>query len=111
MKYNKLSKTDIEVSEICLGTMTFGEQNSESEGHAQMDMAVDMGVNFFDTAEMYAVPSTPANNGKTEEIIGTWFEKSGKRDQVVLATKVTGPSAIFEKYIAKKLRLFKTSYP
>ncbi len=103
MKYNKLSKTDIEVSEICLGTMTFGEQNTESEGHAQMDMAVDMGVNFFDTAEMYAVPSTPENNGKTEEIIGTWFEKSGKRNQVILATKVTGPSANFEKYVAKNL--------
>ena len=103
MKYNKLSKTDIKVSEICLGTMTFGEQNTEAEGHAQMDMAVDMGVNFFDTAEMYAVPSTPENNGKTEDIIGTWFAKSGKRDQVVLATKVTGPSENFEKYVAKNL--------
>ena len=103
MKYNKLSNSEIEVSEICLGTMTFGEQNSESEGHAQMDMAVDMGVNFFDTAEMYAVPSTPENNGKTEEIIGTWFAQSGKRDKVILATKVTGPSANFEKYIAKNL--------
>lgn len=103
MKYNKLSNTDIEVSEICLGTMTFGEQNSEKEGHDQMDMAIDMGVNFFDTAELYAVPSTPENNGKTEDIIGTWFEKSGKRDQVVLATKVTGPSPNLEKYIAKNL--------
>ncbi len=103
MKYNKLSRTDIEVSEICLGTMTFGEQNSENEGHAQMDMAVEMGVNFFDTAEMYAVPSTRENSGKTEEIIGTWFAKSGKRDKVVLATKVTGPSPNLEKYIAKNL--------
>lgn len=103
MKYNTLSNTEIKVSEICLGTMNFGEQNSESEGHAQMDMAVDMGVNFFDTAEMYAVPSTPENNGKTEEIIGTWFAKSGKRDKVILASKVTGPSAKFEEYIAKNL--------
>ncbi|MEM9547751.1 MAG: aldo/keto reductase [Bacteroidota bacterium] len=103
MQYNKLSNTDIEVSQICLGTMTFGEQNSESEGHAQMDMAIDMGVNFFDTAELYAVPSTKENNGKTEDIIGTWFTKSGKRDKVVLATKVTGPSPNLEKYIAKNL--------
>lgn len=103
MKYNKLSNTDIEVSEICLGTMTFGEQNSEKEGHDQMDMALDLGVNFFDTAEMYAVPSTPENNGKTEEIIGTWFAKSGKRDKVILATKVTGPSANLEKYVAENL--------
>jgi len=103
MNYNMLSTTDIKVSEICLGTMTFGEQNSESEGHAQMDMAVDMEVNFFDTAEMYAVPSTPENNGKTEEIIGTWFAKSGKRDQVVLATKVTGPDPNLEEYVAKNL--------
>jgi len=108
MKYNRLSGTDIEVSEICLGTMTFGEQNTENEGHAQMDMALDMGVNFFDTAELYAVPSTPENNGKTEEIIGTWFAKSGKRDKVVLATKVTGPSANLEKYIAKNLGFSKS---
>lgn len=92
MKYNKLLGTDIKVSEICLGTMTFGEQNSEKEGHEQMDFALDAGVNFFDTAELYAVPSTPENNGKTEDIIGTWIAKSKKRDQVILATKVTGPS-------------------
>ena len=67
MKYNKLSNTDIKVSEICLGTMTFGEQNSESEGHDQMDFALDEGVNFFDTAELYAVPSTKENNGKTKK--------------------------------------------
>jgi aryl-alcohol dehydrogenase-like predicted oxidoreductase len=103
MKYNKLSNTEIEVSEICLGTMTFGEQNSEKEGHDQMDLALEMGVNFFDTAELYAVPSTAENNGKTEQIIGTWFEKSGKRDQVILGTKVTGPSPNLEKYISKNL--------
>ena len=103
MKYNNLPGTEINVSEICLGTMTFGEQNSEAEGHDQMDMALDMGVNFFDTAELYAVPSTPENNGKTEDIIGTWFAKSGKRDKVILATKVTGPSPNLSKYIAKNL--------
>lgn len=92
MKYNKLSNTDIKVSEICLGTMTFGEQNSELEGHSQMDLALDVGVNFFDTAELYAVPSTQENNGKTEEIIGSWFAKSKKREQVILGTKVAGPS-------------------
>ncbi|MFT6333859.1 MAG: aryl-alcohol dehydrogenase-like predicted oxidoreductase [Saprospiraceae bacterium] len=102
MKYNKLSNTDIKVSEICLGTMTFGEQNSESEGHEQMDFAIDSGVNFFDAAELYAVPSTPENNGKTEEIIGTWFAKSKRRAQVILGTKVTGPSDNLT-YIANNL--------
>jgi len=103
MNYNNIPGTDMKVSEICLGTMTFGEQNSEADGHAQMDMALDMGVNFFDTAELYAVPSTPENNGKTEDIIGTWFAKTGNRDKVILATKVTGPSPNLEKYIAKDL--------
>lgn len=102
MKYNRLGATDLEVSEICLGTMTFGEQNTEAEGHQQMDYALDQGVNFFDTAELYAVPSTADNNGKTEDIIGTWVAKSGKREQVVLATKVTGPSANL-KYISDNL--------
>jgi len=102
MKYNKLGTTEIEVSEICLGTMTFGEQNSELEGHEQMDYALDNGVNFFDTAEMYAIPSTKENNGKTEEIIGSWFAKTGNRDKVILATKVTGPSPNFP-YIADNL--------
>jgi len=103
MKYNTLSNTQIKVSEIGLGTMTFGEQNTEKEGHELMDLALDLGVNFFDTAEMYAVPSTPENNGKTEQIIGTWFAESGKRNQVVLGTKVTGPSPNLEKYVAKNL--------
>ncbi|MFT4533948.1 MAG: aryl-alcohol dehydrogenase-like predicted oxidoreductase [Saprospiraceae bacterium] len=102
MKYNKLSNTDIEVSEICLGTMTFGEQNSESEGHQQMDYALDAGVNFFDTAELYAVPSTKENNGKTEEIIGTWLSKTKKREHIILGTKVAGPSDNL-KYISKNL--------
>ncbi len=91
MKYNILGRTDLKVSEICLGTMTWGTQNSEAEGHEQMDYALSQGVNFFDTAEMY--PTTPLSadtQGRTEEIIGTWFKTSGKRADVVLATKVTG---------------------
>lgn len=90
MKMNRLGRTDIEVSEICLGTMTWGLQNSEAEGHAQMDYALEQGINFFDTAEMYAVPPSAETFGKTEEIIGTWFKSTGKRDQVILASKVAG---------------------
>ncbi len=92
MKYTFLSDTDIQVSKICLGTMTFGEQNTEDEAHEQLDFAFDHGVNFIDTAELYAVPTRPGNFGKTEEYIGSWFEKSGKRDSIILATKVTGPA-------------------
>ncbi len=91
MKMNPLGRTGLSVSEICLGTMTFGEQNTEAEGHAQMDRAVDAGVNFFDTAELYPTnPTRPETQGRTEEIIGSWFRKSGKRDQIVLASKITG---------------------
>lgn len=92
MKYSKLGTTDIEVSTICLGTMTFGNQNTEAEGHEQMDYALSQGVNFWDTAELYAVPSTAEVQGKTEEIIGTWFKNTGRRKEVFLASKITGPS-------------------
>jgi len=91
MKYVNLNNTDVEVSKICLGTMTWGCQNSEKEAHAQMDMARDYGVNFFDTAEMYAIPPEPETCGRTEEIIGSWFSKTGRRDEVFLASKVVGP--------------------
>ncbi len=90
MKFNRLGRTDIEVSEICLGTMTWGRQNSEAEAHAQMDHALDRGINFFDTAELYAVPPNPETQGLTETYIGTWFNKTGNRDKVVLASKVAG---------------------
>ena len=90
MKMKKLGRTDINVSEICLGTMTWGKQNSEAEGHRQMDYAVTQGINFFDTAEMYAVPPDASTFGRTEEIIGTWFKKTGKRNDIVLASKVAG---------------------
>lgn len=90
MQYTTLGRTDLHISKICLGTMTWGRQNTESEGHAQMDYALDHGVNFWDTAEMYAVPPNPDTYGKTETIIGTWFAKNKKRDQVILASKIAG---------------------
>ncbi len=90
MKYKKLGRTDLEVSLICLGTMTWGLQNTEAEGHEQMDYALEQGINFFDTAELYAVPPSADTYGKTEEIIGTWFKNTGNRDKVILASKVAG---------------------
>ena len=92
MKYRELGRTGLEVSEICLGTMTWGEQNTQAEGHEQMDYALDQGVNFFDTAEMYAVPPRAETQGATETIIGHWFKETGNRDKVILATKVAGAS-------------------
>jgi len=91
MEYRKLGNTDLKVSSICLGTMTWGEQNTEAEGFEQMDYALDQGVNFWDTAELYAVPPKEETYGHTEIIIGNWFEKTKKRDQVILASKVAGP--------------------
>lgn len=91
MEKRQLGTTDIEVTKICLGTMTWGNQNTEAEGHAQMDYAVERGINFFDTAELYAVPATPETTFTTETIIGTWFKKTGNRDKIILASKVAGP--------------------
>ncbi|WP_286971221.1 aldo/keto reductase [Flavobacterium sp. UBA4854] len=102
MKYTTLPNTDIKVSKICLGTMTFGQQNTEAEGHEQMDYALERGVNFFDTAEMYSVPASEATYGSTEKIIGTWFKKSGNRDKVILASKIAGPNPNFG-YMREKL--------
>ena len=90
MKYTTLPNTDIKVSKICLGTMTWGNQNTQEEGFEQMDFALDQGVNFFDTAELYPVPATPETYADTERIIGNWFKKSGNRDKVVLASKIAG---------------------
>ena len=98
MKYTNLPHTDIEVSKICLGTMTWGNQNTEAEGHEQMDYALDKGVNFFDTAELYSIPAHPDRRSNTEKIIGTWFKKSGNRDKIVLGTKIAG-KAEFTKFI------------
>ncbi len=98
MIYTKLPHTDIEVSKICLGTMTWGNQNTEAEGHEQMDYALDQGVNFFDTAELYPIPAHPDRHSDTEKIIGTWFKKNGNRDKVILASKIAG-KAEFAKFI------------
>lgn len=95
MKYTTLPNTDIKISKICLGTMTFGQQNTEADGHNQMDYAIEKGINFFDTAEMYSVPARQETYGSTEKIIGTWFKKSGKRADVVLASKIAGPNPNF----------------
>lgn len=91
MKYTTLQNTDIKVSKICLGTMTWGNQNTEAEGHEQMDYAFDKGVNFFDTAELYPVPATAETYAETERVIGSWFKKTGNRDKIVLASKIAGP--------------------
>ena len=91
MKYNQLGRTGITVSRICLGTMTFGEQNSEEDAFRQLDRAVDAGVNFIDTAEMYPIPPRADTCGRTEEIVGRWINSRGNRNAVVLATKISGP--------------------
>jgi aryl-alcohol dehydrogenase-like predicted oxidoreductase len=90
MKYNKLGKTDLLVSECCLGTMTYGEQNTEAEGHQQMDFAFENGVNFFDTAELYSIPPKPETYGATERIIGTWLKEKNNRNDVIIASKIVG---------------------
>ena len=93
MQLNELGRTGIKVSRISIGTMTFGEQTSEAEGHRQLDMARDHGVNFIDTAEMYSFPGNPKTQGSTERIIGAWMKSRGNRSQMVVATKITGPSS------------------
>ncbi|NAS12590.1 NADP(H)-dependent aldo-keto reductase [Poritiphilus flavus] len=98
MIYTTLPHTDLEVSKICLGTMTWGRQNTEAEGHEQMDYAFGQGVNFFDTAELYPIPPHPDRYADTEKIIGTWFKKTGNRDKVILASKIAG-KAEFTKFI------------
>ena len=92
MKYTTLPNTNIKVSKICLGTMTFGQQNSEADGHAQLDFAIGKGINFIDTAEMYPIAAREATYGSTEKIIGSWLKKTGKRNDIVLATKIAGPN-------------------
>jgi len=91
MNYKKLGNTDLDVSTICLGTMTWGEQNTQDEGFKQMDYALAQGVNFWDTAEIYSIPPKQETFGYTETIIGNWFEKTKKREEVILASKVCGP--------------------
>lgn len=91
MKYTNLPQTNIEVSKICLGTMTWGNQNTTEDAFEQMNYAVEQGINFFDTAELYAVPMSPETYGFTEKFIGKWFKKTGKRNEIILATKACGP--------------------
>ncbi|WP_040508755.1 aldo/keto reductase [Gluconobacter morbifer] len=90
MKQRELGRTGIPVSEICLGTMTFGQQNTEAEGHAQLDLALDHGINFIDTAELYAIPPRAETYGATETIIGSWLRNRGGRERLVIASKVVG---------------------
>ena len=91
MKFKKLGNTNLDVSLICLGTMTYGEQNTQEEGFEQMDYAVENGINFFDTSELYAIPPKEKTYGKTEEIIGNWFQKRKNRKKIILASKIAGP--------------------
>ena len=91
MKFKKLGNTNLNVSSICLGTMTWGTQNSEKDAFEQMDYSIDQGINFFDTAELYSVPPTAESYGKTETMIGNWFEKKKNRDKIILASKIAGP--------------------
>jgi aryl-alcohol dehydrogenase-like predicted oxidoreductase len=91
MKYKKLGTTDLDVSLICLGTMTWGTQNSEKDAFEQMDYSVSKGINFFDTAELYSVPPNAESYGKTEKMIGNWFEKRKNREKIILASKIAGP--------------------
>jgi aryl-alcohol dehydrogenase-like predicted oxidoreductase len=92
MKKNQLGTSDLHVTNVCLGTMTFGEQNTEAEAHSQLDYALERGINFIDTAEMYPVPPRAETQGATERFIGSWLQKTGKRDQVVVASKIAGPN-------------------
>jgi len=124
MQYRKLGNTDIDVSVICLGTMTWGEQNTQDEGWEQMDYALDKGVNFFDTAELYSTPARAETYGSTEVIIGNWLEARKNREKVILGTKIAGPGAYtkhirdtavytpqyLEEAIEGSLRRLKTDY-
>ncbi len=92
MKKNQLGTSGLSVSRVCLGTMTFGEQNTEADAHSQLDYALERGINFVDTAEMYPVPPRAETQGATERFIGTWLKKSGRRGDIVLASKIAGPN-------------------
>ena len=108
MIYSSLGDTNIKVSKICLGTMTYGEQNTEKEAHEQLDYAVEHGVNFIDTAEMYPVPPNSKTQGLTEKYIGTWIKKYKKRENIIIASKVTGPAPDFS-YIRNPMKIDKKS--
>jgi len=105
MQQRQLGQTDLKVSALCLGTMTFGEQNTEGQAHAQLDRALEAGINFIDTAEMYPVPPLAETQGRTEQYIGSWLAARGGRDRVILATKVAGPAAWLSYLRGGKTRL------
>lgn len=109
MQYSHLGNTSIKVSKICLGTMTWGEQNTQVEAFEQMDYALDQGVNFWDTAELYSVPPKAETYGATEKIIGNWFAKTGRRDELVLASKIAGPGEFVEHIRNGKTRFNQTT--
>ncbi len=92
MQYQQLGQTDLKISKLSLGTMTFGQQNSEAEAHEQLDCAIDAGINLIDTAEMYPIPPMAQTQGKTETYIGSWLKSRGRRDRIIIATKVSGPA-------------------
>ncbi len=108
MRYNKFGTTDWDVSKICLGTMTFGEQNTEAEAHEQLDYAREAGINIFDTAELYSVPARPETQGNSERHLGSWIEKRGVRDDIFVATKIGGPAAM-AKHLRDKLDFSRAS--
>jgi len=126
MQYRRLGRTDLDVSAICLGTMTWGQQNTEAEGHAQLDYAIAQGINFIDTAELYSIPPRAETQGSTERIIGSWLKARGGRDKVIIASKVTGrgdftwfredgsPTALtrvqIEEAVDKSLKRLQTDY-
>ena len=108
MKYTILPNTELQVSKVCLGTMTFGEQNSETDAHSQLDFAIERGINFIDTAEMYPIAAREDTLGSTEKYIGNWLKKSVKRSDLVIATKIAGPNRKME-YIRNPLDFSKKS--
>src|SRR3546814_15630889 len=93
MEYRRLGRSDLQVSLLCLGSMTWGMQNSEDEAFAQMGYAFEQGVNFIDTAEMYPIATSAETYGRTEEIVGNWMQARGNRDKLVVANKIVGPNA------------------
>ncbi len=109
MDYRRLGNTNTKVSVICLGTMTWGQQNTTEQAFEQIDYAVSQGVNFFDTAELYSIPPKPETYGRTETIIGEWFKKHGNRKQIILASKIAGPGEEWIPYIRDGKTLFNSS--
>lgn len=109
MKFRPLANTGVEVSELCLGTMTFGQQNTEDEAHAQLNRAMEAGINFIDTAEIYPVPPKAGTQGRTEHHIGTWLRKRGRRDELIVATKVAAPADWLPYLRNGRLRLERTN--